>query len=108
MRLFGACAAVCIICILIWLSGCTATQEAEIDAYDMYHCKNDSECVVKDVHSCCGYYPRCVNINYEPDIKSVISECMKKGVVSVCGFPEVTNCECRENKCASLQDGIVV
>lgn len=71
-------------------------------AQEPYACDEDSDCVIKDVHNCCGYYPRCVNKDYEPDIKAVEKECAEKGRVSVCGFPQITSCKCVGNKCVSM------
>ncbi len=73
-----------------------------------YACNTDSDCVVKDVHNCCGYYPRCVNKDYIPDIGAVQSKCAEKGYASVCGWPEITSCSCIQNTCKSLQDGKIV
>lgn len=68
---------------------------------DAYACKEDSDCVIKDVHNCCGYYPRCVNKDYEPDIEAVKKECAEKGMASVCGWSDITGCKCVDNKCVS-------
>jgi hypothetical protein len=64
-----------------------------------FACSQQSDCVIKNVRNCCGYYPRCANVNavFEPP------QC--QGIDSVCGFPEVTSCECRANTCVSLQNG---
>jgi hypothetical protein len=65
-----------------------------------FSCAKDSDCAVKNVGNCCGYYPRCTNKAAE--ITPV--QC-PPGVGGVCGFPEITSCECRANTCVSLQDG---
>ena len=75
---------------------------------DPYSCSRDSDCAVKDVHNCCGYYPRCVNKNFIPDIEAVKRECREKGIASICGFPDITACKCVENKCTSVQSSNVV
>lgn len=74
----------------------------KISQVDAYACNEDSDCLIKDVHNCCGYYPRCVNKDYEPDIEAVKKECAGKGMASVCGFPEITSCKCVNNKCISM------
>ena len=84
----------------------TACQKVELP--DPYYCEKDSDCGIKDVHNCCGYYPRCVNINHEPDIEAVIRECQEKQILGVCGFPEITHCRCEKNKCLSMQDEDIV
>ena len=73
-----------------------------------YSCQTDSDCEIKNVGNCCGYYPRCVNKNYLPDVESVVKECKEKGVVSICGFPDVAGCKCIENKCNSIEGSKVV
>ena len=73
-----------------------------------YFCSIDSDCVVKDVHNCCGYYPRCVNKDYVPDIEAVKRECQNKGGASVCGYPDITHCRCIENICRSMQGDSIV
>ena len=88
--------------ILVLLTAC------QLALQDPYYCEKDADCEVKDVHNCCGYYPRCVNIAHEPDIEAVKKECEEKGFFGVCGFPDITECECRDNKCVSLQHGEVV
>ena len=74
---------------------------------DAYVCETDADCAVKDVHNCCGYYPRCVNRAYEPDIEAVRTSCQNSGLLSVCGYPEIDECACHENRCVSLQEGRV-
>ena len=70
---------------------------------EVLYCEIDEDCVIKDVHNCCGYYPRCVNKDYTPDIEKVIEECKESGVASACGWPEITNCKCINNNCVSMQ-----
>jgi hypothetical protein len=66
-------------------------------ADSLYGCAQHSDCVIKDVRNCCGYYPRCANkdAQFEPP------RC--EGVGSVCGFPVIDRCECRMSHCVSLQ-----
>ncbi len=72
------------------------------------YCEQDSDCVVKDVHNCCGYYPRCVNKNYTPNITEVEKSCQEQKALGSCGYLEITNCKCIENKCNSMQGDMVV
>ena len=62
-------------------------------------CKTDADCTVKNVDNCYGYYPACVNVNSPTDPEGVQAECAKKGTMSVCGFPEISSCSCKQGKC---------
>jgi hypothetical protein len=62
-------------------------------------CKVDTDCSVKNVGNCCGYYPACVNRNSPTDPKGVQAECAKKGMASVCGFQEISSCSCKQGRC---------
>ena len=64
-----------------------------------YSCNQDRDCVIKDTHNCCGYYPKCTNKNAVVDTEFVNSECGKEGLASVCGFPSINYCTCSENLC---------
>lgn len=86
------------------LAGCApaaAKQEGvaknEVDT----SCKVDADCAVKDVGSCCGAYPACVNAASPTFPAQVKAECAKGGMSSVCGFPVVEGCECVEGRCAA-------
>lgn len=65
-----------------------------------YACRQPSDCAIRNVGNCCGYYPRCVNANAPltpPDCSG--------GMAGVCGFPEISSCDCRNETCVSLQNG---
>ncbi|MCD9086026.1 hypothetical protein [Stenotrophomonas sp. SY1] len=64
-------------------------------------CRSDADCTVKDVGNCCGYYPACVNVNSPTDPKGVQASCQARGMMSVCGFKEISGCSCVQGKCAS-------
>ena len=64
-------------------------------------CKVDADCTVKNVGNCCGYYPACVNVNSTTDPAGVQASCQAKGMMSVCGFPEIQGCSCVQGKCAA-------
>ena len=66
------------------------------------YCESNSDCEIKNVGNCCGYYPLCVNSNYEPNITKVQQECFEQGIASVCGWTEIQGCECIENKCQDI------
>ena len=89
---------------LIILTSCNNQTNKNIEKNtNKYFCNVDSDCVIKDVHNCCGYFPKCVNKDYVPDITAVEKECKEKGAVSICGFPEISSCKCVKNTCESFQ-----
>ena len=73
-----------------------------------YTCQTDEDCAIKDVGNCCGYYPKCVNKDFEPDIDGLRQWCKENGMVSVCGWPEIDSCVCEEGCCKGVQDGKTV
>ncbi|MBP7252697.1 MAG: hypothetical protein KBA75_04345 [Alphaproteobacteria bacterium] len=62
-------------------------------------CQTDADCVVKDVHNCCGYYPSCVNKTAKTDTARVQKLCAMSALTSICGFPEISNCACSNGAC---------
>lgn len=64
-----------------------------------YGCSSDSDCEVKNVGNCCGYYPACVNKDSPTDPDAVRAECAKQGRAGVCGFPSITSCQCVQGRC---------
>jgi hypothetical protein len=72
---------------------------------NVYACTHDSDCVVKDVHNCCGYYPACVNTSAVIDVEAVNRECAKQNSVGICGFPEISGCSCQNGSCVSVESG---
>jgi hypothetical protein len=75
----------------------TIPRDSQPAALD-YSCEQASDCEVKDVGNCCGYYPRCVNrASVPPRV-----EC-GDGIGGVCGWPDITHCECVDNTCRSMQ-----
>lgn len=71
-------------------------------------CKTNSDCAVKDVGNCCGAYPMCVNKNTKTDPAAVRAQCEKEGMASICGFQEVSGCQCVKGQCENLTSGAVV
>lgn len=69
-------------------------------------CRSDSDCAVKDVGNCCGYFPMCVNKNAQTDPAAVRAACEREGITSVCGFRDVKGCRCVENRCENQRDGL--
>ena len=70
-------------------------------------CETDDDCAVKDVGSCCGYFPMCVNRDARTDPAGVRAQCERDGLSSVCGFPEVRGCRCVQGRCENLADDAV-
>lgn len=68
-----------------------------------YSCKTDADCVVKDVHNCCGYYPKCVNKDAQTDSDRVNAYCEKSDIASICGFASISSCSCNEGRCAAKE-----
>jgi hypothetical protein len=73
-----------------------------------YSCKSNADCSVKNVGNCCGYYPACVNVNSPTDPQGVQAECAKKGMVSVCGFPDISACTCNQGRCEAVSGNVQV
>lgn len=65
-------------------------------------CQQDSDCAIKDIGSCCGYYPACVNKDSPTFPEQVKAECAKSGMMSTCGFPSISSCTCKDNKCQGV------
>lgn len=68
------------------------------DAVD-YSCTVDADCAVKNVGNCCGYYPACVNRDSPTFPEQVRERCEAEGMMGVCGFPDITACQCVDNRC---------
>lgn len=111
-------AAVLIVALLVGLAGCVPEvpegtdlgrgKPAErplpksLNEYERsidYSCTSDSDCVIKDVGNCCGFYPRCVNTDAETRPDLVKGFCAEKKLVSVCGFQSIHSCECVSGTC---------
>lgn len=71
-------------------------------------CKTSADCTVKNVGNCCGYYPACVNVNSPTDPKGVQAECAKKGMMSVCGFQDISACTCNHGRCEAASGNALV
>ncbi len=69
-------------------------------------CKTNADCEVKDVGSCCGAMPACVNRNSRTNPAAVQAECARKSMSSVCGFNEITACTCVNERCISEQEPV--
>lgn len=70
-------------------------------------CNTNSDCAVKDVGNCCGAYPMCVNKDTKTDPAAVRAQCEKEGMASICGFQEVSGCQCVKGQCENIASGAV-
>lgn len=64
-------------------------------------CRTDADCTIKDVGSCCGTYPACVNVDSPADPRAVQLECARKGMASTCEVPVIESCTCNAGQCAA-------
>ncbi|MCL1559220.1 hypothetical protein [Xanthomonas nasturtii] len=64
-------------------------------------CRTDADCTVKNIGNCCGAFPACVNVNSATDPKGVLAQCQASGMMSVCGFREISACQCVAGQCAA-------
>lgn len=72
-------------------------------------CRVDSDCTVKNVGNCCGYFPACVNSAAQPDPDAVQAHCADTGMAAVCGFQDIQACSCVQARCEAdptPQEGI--
>jgi hypothetical protein len=97
------------VAMLISLAACAhaAPQKgaAAVEPAVDYRCTADTDCEVKNVGNCCGYYPACVNRASPTFPDRVKAECTKKGMMGVCGFPELAGCSCVEGRCTDVPKG---
>lgn len=87
------------------IAGTPTIARATASDDNIYACTQDSDCAVKDIHNCCGYYPACVNTNAVIDVEAVKRECAKQNSVGICGFPEISGCSCQNGSCVSVESG---
>ncbi len=91
--------------LLLMLAGCVAAgggreaaESVPVDEVDR-SCRVDADCEVKNIGNCCGYYPACVNRNSPTFPERVRARCEAEGMMSVCGFREISDCRCVEGRC---------
>lgn len=63
------------------------------------HCKTSADCAVKNVGNCCGMQPACVNKDSPTDPAAVQAQCNAKGMMGICGFKEISACQCDNGQC---------
>ena len=62
-------------------------------------CRSNADCAVKNVGSCCGAKPACVNKAAKVDPAAVQADCAARGIASVCGFEDIQSCTCDAGTC---------
>ena len=62
-------------------------------------CKRSADCAVKNVGNCCGAMPACVNRDSPTDPQAVQAQCQAKGMMGICGFREISACQCDNGQC---------
>lgn len=65
-------------------------------------CGSDADCAVKNVGNCCGAMPACINKDSPTDPAAVQAECARSGRMSVCGFREISACQCSDGRCEAV------
>jgi hypothetical protein len=65
-------------------------------------CNSDADCAIKDVGSCCGYQPQCLNKDAPTFPEHVKAQCAREGRVSTCGMLAISGCQCRSGKCENV------
>ena len=70
-----------------------------------YSCRSNNDCAVKDVGNCCGTMPACVNKDSPTDPQAVRAQCAANGQMGICGFQEISSCQCVSGRCESEQSG---
>ncbi len=79
------------------------TADALAQAGDVdYTCRTDADCTIKDVGSCCGYRPACVNLDSPTFPERVKAECAASGTSGICGFPSISGCQCVAGHCEGI------
>jgi hypothetical protein len=81
------------------------TESAAKNNVINFACQTAADCAVKDVGSCCGYTPSCVNIDSPTFPEQVAADCEREGTSGICGFRDVARCECVEARCTSVYAG---
>ena len=77
-------------------------KEVTIDS----SCKTSADCAVKDVGNCCGAMPACVNKDSPTDPAAVQAQCQAKGMMGVCGFRDISACQCDNGQCVAAPSQI--
>lgn len=87
---------------LLDASDSSAGDQDASDGGAPYACRTENDCAIRDVGSCCGYDPRCANVN------AIFTRPVCNGMAGVCGFAVIDSCACEQGTCVSLQAGVPV
>ncbi len=96
-------AAIISLCLLSW----SCPLQAEYTDLESYYkdlntsCQTDSDCAIKDVRNCCGYFPKCLNKSAPVDPKIVAQICSAQGMLGICGHAEISLCTCQDKHCTA-------
>ena len=69
-------------------------------------CRSDNDCVVKNVGSCCGAKPACLNRDSKVDPGAVQADCAAHGLSSTCGFEDIRSCTCDAGTCRAASSPV--
>lgn len=64
-------------------------------------CATSADCTVKDIGSCCGSLPACVNRDSPANPAAVQARCARDGLSSACGFTQIDSCRCVAHTCVA-------
>ena len=76
-------------------SGSDKPAPGQIDT----RCRSNADCAVKNVGNCCGAMPACVTRDSPTDPQAVQAQCQAKGMMGLCGFREISACQCDNGQC---------
>lgn len=79
----------------------TVDLEGRVDI----RCATSADCEVKNVGNCCGYFPACVNKDSPVFPDQVRMACEREGRASICGFREISSCQCVTGQCQAADGG---
>jgi len=82
------------------MSSPTPPRQVRPEVTVVTSCKTNADCAVKNVGNCCGAMPACVNKDSPTDPDAVQAQCAAKGMMSTCGFAEISACQCDNGQCA--------
>ncbi|WP_454829524.1 hypothetical protein [Pseudoxanthomonas wuyuanensis] len=81
------------------MSSPTPPRQVQAPVEVDYSCRSNADCAVKDVGNCCGSMPACVNRDSPTNPQAVQAQCSARGLVGVCGFREISACQCVSGRC---------
>jgi len=73
--------------------------QAKPSAQLVYACARSADCAAKNVGNCCGAQPACVNKDSPTNPEAVRAQCEASGTMGICGFREISACQCVSGRC---------